>query len=538
MANRLKTLALVSSAAGRKGNGVRRQATGELYFGGMRGAILLLFSWIPLIAQQASIEGIASDAITHAPLGGVHVRIFIQRQGAPSIAYGAMSDGTGRFSIRTIAPGTYHVNAERAGFVYTGKRTVAFTPAQNLTDFKLEMTAQAIISGHVFDQNGDPVQGASIGIIQAGEGEPIEPPQASATNEKGEFRARGAPGEYYVQATPAPVGLGNDPKEIFAPGVSPVFYVETWFPYAASKDRATVIEAVAGQETRGIDIRLTAQKPLTISGVLKGMPEGTEHSLIEAERTNGEPHMATVGGDGKFTFGALTAGTYNVMVVDAGGLASRRVEVKIDRSNVTDLELTLQGPEKLTGTLEAPGDRTKLRVVLEHSGEPDFPFRRMDGGEVDKNGAFTIDGVFPGHYRAVVTPLPGNSYVREVRLDDVLADGVVDLPTGMHDSKLKIVVSPDGGEISGAVQTNAEASVFLVADPAKIREDERVDVSPDGAYVIHGIRPGKYRLFAVDESQYGATDSLSSIAAKATEVEIKPGERLKKDLMLVDVHAK
>jgi hypothetical protein len=460
----------------------------------MRGAALLLFCCIPLAAQQASIQGVASDAISHEPLANVHVRLFIARTGAPAVAYGAMSDRTGHFSIATIEPGTYDVMAEHVGFVYLGTRTVALKAGQNLTDFKLELTAQAVISGHILDGNGDPVQGASVGIIHVG-GEPIAPPEAAGnTDENGAFRARGAPGKYYVHASPPPNGLESDAgREIRANGAAPEVYVATWFPNTTSKDRAAIVEAVAGRETGGIDIRLARQTPLKISGVVKGIPEGTTQTMIVAEGEPGQsqqgPGMTTAGPDGKFTFAGLLAGTYRIVVLDAGGLVSRRVKVELNNADVTDVELALQGPEKLSGILETPGDRVKSIVALDQAGEADFATRRPEGGEVDKHGAFIINGLFPGLYRVEVSPLPGNSYIKEVRLDGALVKNLLDLSSGVRGSSLKVVVSADGGELSGTVQasdgvrlTNTEASVYLTADPNQIRAEEMTELAPDGTY--------------------------------------------------------
>jgi protocatechuate 3,4-dioxygenase beta subunit len=515
----------------------------------MRGAALLLFYSLPLAAQQARIEGVATDAVSHEPLANVHVRLFIARTGAPAVAYGAMSDRTGRFAISSVAPGTYSVMAEHTGFAYLGARTVALKTAQSLTDFKLEMTPEALISGRVLDENGDPLQGASVGISQV-DGESIVPPEASNTDENGAFRARGAPGKYYVEASPPPNRLESDAgREIRANGAAPGVHVATWFPDTTSKDRAAIVEAVAGHETGGIDIRLARQTPLRISGVVKGIPEGTTQTMIVAEGEPGlsqqGPGMTTAGPDGKFTFAGLLSGTYRIMVLDAGGLVSRRVKVELNDADVTDVELTLQGPEKLGGILEMPGDRAKSIVALDQAGEPEFPTRQPEGGEVDKNGAFIISGLFPGRYRVEVSPLPGNSYVREVRLDGALVKDVLDLSSGVRGSSLKVVVSADGGELSGAVQssdggrlTNTEASVYLTADPNQIRAEEMTELAPDGTYSFHGIRPGKYRIFAIRESQDGGFRELQSIAAKAQELEIKPGASLKKDLRLEESHAK
>jgi hypothetical protein len=121
--------------------------------------------------------------------------------------------------------------------------------------------------------------------------------------------------------------------------------------------------------------------------------------------------------------------------------------------------------------------------------------------------------VHPGRYRVEVDPLPGNSYISEVKLDSAIVEEALDLSDGVHGSKLKVTVSPDGGELSGVVQSEAPASVFL--DPG-----HSVKTAPDGTYIIHGIRPGKYGLYAVEGTQN--PDPIP--------IEIKAGDRITQNL--------
>jgi hypothetical protein len=90
---------------------------------------------------------------------------------------------------------------------------------------------------------------------------------------------------------------------------------------------------------------------------------------------------------------------------------------------------------------------------------------------------------------------------------------------------------------------NTPASVFLVSDSTKIRGRDIFHVTPDGKYTIHGISPGKYRLFAVEESQYEPDGSgvPEAMAAKAPGIEIVEGSRVTKDLKITkeeDANAK
>src|SRR5438105_4437853 len=127
----------------------------------MRAAFALVFC-ASLYAQQASVEGLTVDAITNAPLAGVHVRLITGNPAVMTASYGAMSDREGRFSVATIRPGTYILLPERSGYLYAQSRTdhsipsIMVHPGERLTGVKIEMEPRAMLSGKVVDESGAP----------------------------------------------------------------------------------------------------------------------------------------------------------------------------------------------------------------------------------------------------------------------------------------------------------------------------------------------------------------------------------------------
>ena len=66
----------------------------------MGGAIIFLLFSASAHAQEGSLEGTAIHALTREPLGNVHVRLVGQGGlTGTNLAYGAMSDPAGHFSI-------------------------------------------------------------------------------------------------------------------------------------------------------------------------------------------------------------------------------------------------------------------------------------------------------------------------------------------------------------------------------------------------------------------------------------------------------
>jgi hypothetical protein len=129
----------------------------------------------------------------------------------------------------------------------------------------------------------------------------------------------------------------------------------------------------------------------------------------------------------------------------------------------------------------------------------------------EMDGSFKITGVFPDRYRVGVQPLPENGYVKTVELDGLATSGQeVDFTRVAEGSRLKITIARDGAQISGTLRDkdgqplgNTVAMVILAPDRDHIAPNPDGLVKEGGKYSLHGIRPGKYLLFAIDAFRSG-----------------------------------
>jgi hypothetical protein len=216
----------------------------------------------------------------------VHIRLATGNfnNGGVSEVYGAMSDKAGHYSVTNLKPGFYLVLLERTGYVQAPPNTPgipfqSFTlkAGQHMADFKLEMNARALIAGRVVNEYGDPVQSVFVQV----EAPPPAPPPANpfgnpnvVTDDRGEFRILSSPGKYYLRATPQDGGQ-RPMTEIRTDGTLATAYVSTYYPGAPDKGTATIVEAGAGQDVTGLEIRLTggvAGHGSGISGMVSGIP--------------------------------------------------------------------------------------------------------------------------------------------------------------------------------------------------------------------------------------------------------------------------
>jgi protocatechuate 3,4-dioxygenase beta subunit len=552
----------------------------------MKPALLGFLFCATLAAQPASMEGTVLNQATGQPLAGVHVRLVtgdFTDSGADQIVYGAISDRAGHFSVTNMKPGIYVVIPERAGFVAapsakpaTPVTFVPLKPGQQLAGYKLEMTPHATISGRVVDEYGDPVQRVAVQLEPVAGSAQIDPFagwQSNSTDDRGEFHMVAAPGRYYLKAPNFPDQHEYAP-EIRTDGTSAAPYAATYYPSAASTSAASIVQAAPGQDIAGLEIRLTrgvaaagAAGTLTISGIVTGAPENAmvnvflRHGESPDQMYDSEGRIA--GRDGKFVFRGLQPGSYRLSAHYSSGkthLLSQPVALTLGSSDQTDLELVLAPAEEITGTLEITGDAPPAAAAEKRTVrlDPAFPFDTSGNpettpGAVDPKGAFRIGNVAPGRFVPVVDPLPENAYIQSVTLDNrPAADNILDLSRGIKGSHIKITVSRDGAQVSGTVLDKDGQPllspldmVFLVTDPKQLREmqpDNQHRVT-EGKYMIKAIRPGKYRLFALDvltlasdapDADSDDDELMKSFFNSAEEIEIKPGDRIVKDLKAID----
>jgi Carboxypeptidase regulatory-like domain len=515
----------------------------------MKRAMLFFLLCRIAAAQQSGVEGVATDSVTHQPMAGVHITLRVSESpvARSQDTYGAMSQRDGHFSVTGVPPAVYFISAQRNGYVYVPGKTPGVTvKAGEITTLPVEMTAQAVISGRVLDENGDPVEHVDVSAVPSVRGSPESSLRIAArarTDERGQFRVIGAPGKFLVMALPQR-GLVTPFSEDEGSA-----YGETYYPGTGTKSQATVVTVTAGYETTGIDIRLTRKRTFTIGGTVTGMPANGGSPMIWFSQSDGSDRFHGMSGfnafpDGKFVIRGLSPGHYRMVartedVVASRALQSEFVDVILENSDATNVALTLAKGESLSGVLEMEGAKGTI-VRLEPSSQPGQT-GRPKGGEVAPDGAFRFEDVFPGEYRVNVVPLPENAYLKSVNLDGVeMANETLRLSRGMGGAKLSVKVSLNGGQLTGRVLDGDgqpllnPAFVALAVSADEIQWERLKRVRAGNNFTFNGVRPGKYRLFAIASPAMPEDIALvRAMVPKGTEIEIHEGDRIVKDIQSV-----
>jgi hypothetical protein len=511
--------------------------------------LLIAISCGPAWGQQASVRGIALDSVTHQRLAGVHIKLRppTERSEEPASIWGAISKKDGSFSIASVPAGSYDLFAQRNGYVQLvsvpvrggaeavrGPSTLVLKAGENAADLRIEMTAEAIITGHVFDENGDPLQHFEVEAESVrGVGGILT---ASLSDERGQFRLVLWPGKFYLKAASIrlPVTLSTEEGKAVE-----LAYLATYYPTSGTRASAAAIEVTPGQQTTDIDFHLTPARTLRISGRVSGAPEAGKDVVVVLEGRGSFPADP----DGKFTFAGLAPGEYRLSARYEGEskpMQSQIAEVRLEISDETGVVLTLAPGEAISGTVEIAGGSAKsagldkLNVQLVRLGNSYAEPRRS---LIDSEGRFRIDNVFPGRFQVRVLPLPENAYLKSVKVDNTDAsDGVIDFSRGVNRASLRVTISLGAATLEGGVigsdskPAPNHGLVFLGTTPERMDFDHLKSSGPDGSFRFTGLPPGKYRLIAIDPRlAIGSSEVLKPLFDAAPEFEIHERDRIRKD---------
>jgi hypothetical protein len=479
----------------------------------------------------------------------------------------ASTDDQGRFVISGLAAGNYTITASKAGFVdaiYGQRRPLQpGTPmtlgdAQQATGVDLRLTRGGVVTGHVGDEDGEPLARALVTVqrYQYVRGErQLTPAGGDQTDDRGQYRVFGLPpGEYYISAAPTGVGelIGRGLQQLAAAlgadggrggrgggplaglgalggpeQAGPTGYAPTYYPGVVTPGEAGKVTVGPGQEISGMDFQIQVVALATVSGIVAGtqdvasvmlVPEGASGGLGRL----GQSYAGRAGADGAFSIANVPPGRYTAIARTGGRSGDPRTAMQtvlVNGQNVDGVTLVLQ-----------PGVSVAGNITVESSGTPsptDYSVFRVDvadadplpgaagrggrgafGGDnrVEKNGSFTVTGVQPGlHYVRVVGggALNGGQWI----LKSVLLGGtdVADLPfeikPGQNVDNLTVVMTDRSSELAGTVRDgqNGAGGLTVIAFATDSQywraQSRRIATSRTGA-------AGDYRIRGLPAGDY------------------------------------
>jgi protocatechuate 3,4-dioxygenase beta subunit len=525
---------------------VRREGVGKLAL-----VILLLCSAAWLQAEGMEQAG--------GPAGGYRIagKVVSSTSGVPvsrarlTIASVRDRDETrtivtgddGGFEFTHLDPGKYSLEAARPGYISSAfdqherYSTAIVTGGEADSEHLVfRLTPQAVITGKIFDEAGEPVRHADVALYRQDRSSGVGLTRQVAkapTDDRGSYEfAELSPGNYFVSANAKPwyalhtrAPQGEDgaagPPEVAR--AFKVTYPTTYYADVTDSDEATPIP-LRGGERLSIDLRVSPVAALHIIIRMAGGPEqgfAIPALLSKAFDSieNIVPQLLNLGPDiagnrrldnvsmpapGTIELWGVPAGKYTVVMPENGA-------GKMDGA-IAEFNLTRNGQELDL----ASGERVcSAKFVVHILGEDRLPeqllvalqnaeHKTVAAAPVDANGEAELLGIPPGKY-VVLAATPAKDYaVVQITANGNQTSGhTIDIAAGSAVEGTVSLVGGTGG-VEGFAKRGGKgvpgAMVVLVPrDPAANSELFRRDQSDlDGSFSLATVVPGEYTIVAIE----------------------------------------
>jgi hypothetical protein len=469
-----------------------------------------------------------------------------------------VTDDDGKFSFRNLEPGRYTLRATRDGYygplVNGAAPTIAtktvVVESDKTTKADLGMVQGGVIHGMLRDPDGQPAVNYALVTARPSylNGRLIwQFSGTKNTDDRGEYRMPFPPGQYFIGSTPrAPGPIANVQDgwmAVFHPGVTdinqaqPVTLVEggdavanldtplkTWTPRKISGVAVSPLSNLVPNPTTGV-IDRSVGNFLLIPHVLspRDVPGVSSSTNIVAFTTkpNGEFELRNVAPGGYELYAMVQDPTIR-------RIWTAHTSVDIQDRDITGITLGLSAGATLNGEISVAGSSTTpvrldaLRVSLQPlDALPPQVASAIGTIQVDAAGKFSVPYVAEAKYRINIAGLPPAAYVSDIRLSGANAfDDGFTFNAREAQSSMKIAINADGETVEGTVKgaaskPAAEATVVLV--PVSSRRQNpalyKTAVTDEaGHFVLRGVAPGQYTVFAWEYVLTGAWQNADFIA--------------------------
>jgi hypothetical protein len=416
----------------------------------------------------------------------------------------------GKFSLQAIHRGfilaAYDQHEEFSTAIVTGTDV----DSEHL-NFKL--VPQAMISGTVYDESGEPQQQAIVSVYHQDRSRGISRVtliRRVMTDDLGAYEIpRLDAGAYFLSASAEPWYAVHPPttREDLPAVVDPaldVAYPPLYYADANEPDEATPIP-LRGGDHQTIDLHLSPVPALHIvyradpNNLRIGVPQLFRHGFDSEEFPVGSAHRTS---GGVIELSGIPAGSYSVRLPTPEGAMGASEDIDLEQNaqelsgegkpNSSDLKFTVK---VASGPLPS-----QLRIGLQtQSG------RFVRAGNMQADGTTELPQVESGTYKVLVQGSGGMLAVEQIQNVEHVSQG--SFLTVSEDSPREITLLTVAGkaDVEGQVvhagKGFAGAMVVLVPDdPDAHHELFRRDQSDlDGTFRLQNIVPGKYTILAIQD---------------------------------------
>ncbi|HEX8896531.1 MAG TPA: carboxypeptidase-like regulatory domain-containing protein, partial [Terriglobales bacterium] len=464
----------------------------------------------------------------------------------------------GAFAFRGLPAGKYSLMVARRGYITSGydahehfSTAIVTGGDADSEHLVFRLTPQAVISGKIYDEVGDPVRRAIVALYRRDQSTGVGLTRrisAAQTDDRGSYEFTELPAStYFISVNARPwyalhprsqvtsVGIETIPNSegsvttvpgsetvttMEVPHEFDVAYPTTFYPDAIDSDQAVPIP-LRGGEQLSIDMHLKPVPALRIvvqnPGGREGgfaMPQLTKQSFDSAENLmgilfdRGPDPMANTGPP----FSMLPSGAIEIYGVPAGKYTVHMPATPGASGAIADFDLSQDG-QQIDPAAGQPASTAKLTVSVQGAARPPqglvLALRTKEhkvvrGAPVDNHGVAELIDIPTGKYD-LLAATPTNDYaVRRVVVNGSATKGhSLEFAAG---SSIQATVTIVGGQtvVEGVAKRNGKgvpgAMIVMVPNnPEDNGELFRRDQSDlDGTFSLGTVIPGEYTIVAIE----------------------------------------
>jgi hypothetical protein len=517
---------------------------------------VLLLALVPwAAAQQANqaapdtwrISGKVVDALSGAPLARCSVEIGPTEDRGASRSIETGNDGV--FAFDGLAQGKYRLSASKRGYLSQAyeqhdnfSTAIAVGPGLQSEGLNFKVVPQAVITGVVTDEHGEPVRRAQVRLFKDQDRLGIRSTvqrQTTVTDDRGVYElARIDPGNYCLAVSGQPWyaqavrhSRPNDNEEEPASPLD-VAYATTFYPQATNPEDATPIPIRGGERIQA-DVTLNAQQSLHVRIRLPVQDQERGFGVMMSQSIFGQMEpvssMTQSIQNGVLEISGVLPGHYD-FTLEHHGPGTSAAESTHFTGDVTSSTTELT-PEEAESEVTVTGKVTAVDGKIPSGGITLRPVHQGPANQamLDKAGEFDLK-VPPGEYE-IVGQIPQMYLARLTAQDGVVKNRVLTVKAGST-PKLELLASKGFGHIDGVAmrgdQPVSGVMVLLAPDdnPVLFRRDQS---DSDGTFTLGNVVPGHYRLLAVErgwELEWANRDVLNAFLKKSVPVEVRANDKL------------
>jgi len=469
----------------------------------------------------------------------------------------AVADASGAFEIRDVPPGRYIARASKSGYSLTfptvpggpelaAEQSFDLAEGQTRDRITLGLVRWRALAGRIFDELGDPLQGASVSVMQvkyeAGRRRLV--PAAAATrvtDDFGRYRIFDVPpGRYIVSA--AIGGVYSDD----VPG-----YARGYYPGTPNASEAQYVSVGSSQDTAGIDFSMSRVRTARISGraiTSGGTPINGGLNLVSSRSSAVSVSFgARIKADGSFEFPNVPPGQYVIQAYRGRSNESTEGEfaalsVSVNGDDITGLVLQTAVGSRIVGRVRfetlngakapQPSSIAVSPIPSDFDAAPALPAV----GVVRSDWTFELNGI-NGSRRLQLVRTPPEWTLAEIRVNGIPAtDRVLQFgASGQRATDVEVVLTDRLNQIAATItgEDGAPAAAARVLAFSTSRSDwypgsrflGEATTDERGTATFIGLPMASYSIIAMPAASVpagegwqdpGFLDALARIAATVT----------------------